>query len=184
MTDPVRIILYRADKRDFAPGEPIVTAGQFSTLHPDSGKRAEAILDDVKPEGKPHRKDCLMLFESEDAARKHWSKMSNGKLYEVEIDAAKILHRGDMNLVDEIGALIKQGDDDQAHARARDYWLKTPEAKACIEVLIGQGQVKRLIGDNAARIEEFRKRAGIPKYTGEDEYSPWLDEPQGPEQDQ
>lgn len=184
MTDPNKIIRYRADKRDFAPDDPIATAGQFSALHRESGKQAETILDDVKPEGKPHRKDCLMLFESEDAARKHWSKMSTGKLYEVEIDTAEILHRGDMNLIDETGALIEQGDHVQARARARDYWLKEPDEKACVEVLIGEGQVKRLIGDNAARIEEFRTRAGIPRYTGEDEYSPWIDDSETSGRDQ
>jgi hypothetical protein len=151
-----RRILYRADKRDFAPDTPIRTAGQFMDMHHDAGRLMEEALAAGKPDGKPERRDCLMLFEDEACARAHWLKMTDGKLYSVEIDDAEILHRGDMALTDSIGALLlqKQSPDDLV----RQYWAGGLTGALKVEVLVRSGIVHCLIGTNEQRIKAFRKK--------------------------
>jgi hypothetical protein len=103
-------VFFRADKRPFKSGDPIRTAGEFMSKHPEKGKLAEVALEKSRPRKKPKRKECLMLFEDEECARDHWAKMKDGKLYRVEIDDDDILHRGDMKLVDAIGEAVKISD--------------------------------------------------------------------------
>jgi hypothetical protein len=50
--------VYRADKRVFKVGDTIQTAGSFTSLNPD-GAALEAIFDEVKPDEKPIRAQCL-----------------------------------------------------------------------------------------------------------------------------
>src|SRR5690348_4665973 len=99
----MRPVYYRADKRIFAAADVIPPIGEFSERHNDIGKKMEALLDLQRPNNKPVRRDSLFLFEELEAAKKYWSKMTGGLLYEVEADATSILHRGDMELTEEIG---------------------------------------------------------------------------------
>jgi hypothetical protein len=46
-------VFFRADKRSFKPNEPIVTAGQFMSKHPEKGRLAEAALEIARPSEKP-----------------------------------------------------------------------------------------------------------------------------------
>lgn len=147
---------YRVDKRPFRPGDTVRTAGEFSDKHPDKGKRAEEILEAGRPEGKPVRRGCLMVFEEEACARRHWAKMSGSKLYEVEIDSAAILHRGDMRHVDALGEAL----DDEAESTrlAGQYWEGQLTAAPIVEVLLLEAQVSAVISDSEAeRKEEFKK---------------------------
>lgn len=147
---------YRVDKRPFGQGDRIVTAGEFAEMHPEKGKRAEEILEAQRPEDKPIRRQCLMVFEDEVCARRHWSKMSDGKLYEVELTATAILHRGDMRFVDAIGEAL----DDAAAASqlARQYWDGEMTAKPIVEVLLLDGKVSAVISDSEhERLVEFKK---------------------------
>ena len=60
---------FRADRRDFRPGDQIRTAGHFMSLHNQLGKAVEKALASARPAGKTPREDCLMLFEDETCAR-------------------------------------------------------------------------------------------------------------------
>jgi hypothetical protein len=111
--------VYRADKRRFNTGEPITTAREFSVLNPD-GIQLEDLFTKAKPPGKPARIESLFLFENYDDAEWHWAKMRDGVLYECEIDAASILHRGDMRLIDLAGSELRAGADPLPHAHG--YW--------------------------------------------------------------
>jgi hypothetical protein len=46
-----QLVLYRADKRDFASGVPITTAGHFMSKHNRAGVLMEHALADAKPTG-------------------------------------------------------------------------------------------------------------------------------------
>jgi hypothetical protein len=124
--------------------------------HNKRGKAMERILEQVRPEAKPNRAVCLMLFEDENCARHHWSKMSGGKLYTVAADQHSVLHRGDMKLVDQIGANV-DGCEDLTNL-ARDYWNASPTKTPCIEVLVHEATVIELIGTELQRKEEFKNR--------------------------
>ncbi len=147
---------FRADKREFEPGDPIRTAGQFQSMHNEAGMKMEAALSKGRPDGKPDRAECLMLFEDEDCARKHWSKMSNGKLYTVAAQEGEVLHRGDMRLAESIGDGAHRGND--VSELARRYWEGELTDSPCVEVLVLEGVIVECIGMEAERVEEFRSR--------------------------
>src|SRR5690349_4437444 len=147
---------YRVDRRTFKSGDTIKTAGEFRDKHPENGKRAEEVLEARRPQGKPVRFDCLMVFENEACARYHWAKMSGSKLYEVEIDVASILHRADMRRVDAIGNGLND-----AHAAERlaiQYWSGDMADRPIIEVLLPNATVSAVISES-----EQERRAQLKK---------------------
>jgi hypothetical protein len=147
---------FRVDRRVFRAGDPIATAGEFSGKHPEKGKKAEEILAARKPDGKPDRTGCVMVFEDESCARKHWVKMIGGKLYEVEILRADIQHRADMRLVDAIGEALS--DDAKARELADRYWAGDMTDNPIVEVLLPRATARRLIsGDEKERRAEFKR---------------------------
>lgn len=147
---------FRVDRRVFKAGDPISTAGEFSGKHPKKGKKAEEILAARKPDGKPDRTSCVMVFEDESCARKHWVKMKGGKLYEVEISSADIQHRADMRLVDAIGEALS--DDAKARELADRYWAGDVTATPIVELLLPRATATRLIsGDEKERQAEFKR---------------------------
>lgn len=150
-------IYFRADKRDFAEGAPISTAGEFMSKHNDAGEAMEKALEAARPkEKKPPRAECLMLFEDEDCARKHWAKMTDGKLYSVSIGETPVLHRGDMKLAEEVGERAMKGED--VTDLAKKYWDEKHTDNPCVEVLVREGIVTRLIGTDEERKQYFRAR--------------------------
>lgn len=154
------------------PNRPVTTAGIFISKHPLKGKEAERILARRKPESKPERSVCLMVFEDENCARRHWAKMSGGKLYEVQIVKADILHRGDMRLVDEIGESLTY--EAVAEKIADRYWAGEITDKPIVELLLREAIIARLISDDhAERRAEFKRCFGIkgmdPQDTGEND---------------
>ena len=98
-----RTVYFRADKRVFDPTDVIRTAGEFTEKHKLAGALMEEALEKARPDDKLKRSDCLMLFEDELRARRHWSLMRGGKLYTVVIADGGILHRDDMELTEQIG---------------------------------------------------------------------------------
>lgn len=119
---------FRSDKRIFQPGQVMKTAGHFIEMHPEAGKRTERLLEATRHRHKPKRGTSLMLFESEQEARKFCAELSGGHLYSIEATNAKIQHRGDMALVNQIAALLAAGTDIPSHIPT-DYWneVLTPE---------------------------------------------------------
>ena len=155
-------ITYRADKRSFQRGDMIKTAGEFHDKHPENGRVAEGLLEARRPVGKPTRRECLMVFETQDTARNHWAKMINGKLYEVEIEVARILHRADMRLVDQIGNSLSTPS--IAEQLADSYWAGEMTGQPIVEILLPSATVSALISDSEAeRKAHFRKLYRIPE---------------------
>ena len=83
----------------------------------------------------------------------------NGKLYEVNIQAP-LLHRGDMNLTNEI--LQARADSARAGALAERYWRGQESACPQIELLVKVAIVVSVIfTTEAERRRAFAARAGI-----------------------
>jgi hypothetical protein len=155
-------VFFRADKRPFKSGDPIGTAGEFMSKHPEKGKLAEAALEKSRPRKKPKRQECLMLFEDEECARDHWAKMADGRLYRVEIDDDDILHRGDMKLVDAIGETLSKSAAADVSKEMTKYW-NGEDCGGCMETLARHGVVLEELGDEKSRIERFKKLIGFSR---------------------
>jgi hypothetical protein len=134
--------LYRADKRDFYVGEVIRSANDFFEKNPDGSKEIEYLFESVRPEKKPNRIGCLFLFENEVAAKKHWSKMTDGNLYEVEVDDYSVLHRADMRLVDKAFSSTNK---EQIENCAKEYWNGVETEQPRVEILVKEATVTAII---------------------------------------
>lgn len=148
---------FRADKRAFKPGETIKTAQDFEKMHPEAGQRLETLMRERKPEAKPDRSDCLMLFRDEEAARCYHSKMEGGCLYRVQADPASILHEGDMALVNQLAEAVEAG---EVPTDGIDrYWRGELTDTPIIEVLLLSGIVIEEIPVTSEKKTEYLLRA-------------------------
>jgi len=134
--------LYRADKRDFFVGDKITSANEFATKNPEGSSEIEDLFEAERPHGKSPRIGCLYLFEDEIVAKKHWSKMADGKLYEVEIDESSILHRADMRFVDKA---FLSTDTSEREVCAKDYWSGVETDTPRIEILVNEATVVNVV---------------------------------------
>ncbi len=137
--------LYRADKRNFSIGDKLETAGEFQQKNPEGSHEIESIFESMRPSEKPQRAHCLYLFENLDAAKKHWSKMTDGKLYEVDLDVSKILHRADMQFFD---MAFDSTDINERIKHANSYWSGIEAASPIIEILTESAVVSGIISQN------------------------------------
>jgi hypothetical protein len=152
---------FRVDKRLFAVGDRIRTAGEYYANLAGVAKKIEDELENTRPAQKLARTNCLFVFESLPTAEKHWSKMKDGKLYQLAIDDAAIVHRGDMALMDEMKSVIEAGG--EYRSIAHEYWNSTMSSTPEVELLISDAVVSDIINiSDAERVAFLRKRWGIP----------------------
>lgn len=137
------LTFFRADKRDFSVGDVLRSAGEFLTKNPSGSIDNEQIFEKLRPSNLPPRADCLYVFEHINDAKKHWSKMSGGKLYKVSVRADDILHKGDMALVDL--AFVNRSESETVETSVRQYWQGELTAKAIIEVLVREAIIEEVI---------------------------------------
>jgi hypothetical protein len=145
------ILAYRVDRRDFQPGEVIASAKEYLELSPERARRVEELFEQARPENKPRRTESLFLFENLTVAKKHWSKMSDGKLYEMKIAHSAVLHRGDMRLIDIAG---DDNDDEKVQSSANQYWSGETTDRPRIEILVATALVTKVISKD----QEERRR--------------------------
>lgn len=134
---------FRVDKRNFSVGDRITTASEYYGKFAGIAQTIEAGLDAARPRHVPSRQECLFVFEDLEAARKHWSKMADGKLYRVDVTPQDFIHRGDMALMDAMKALAESGTDWQSTARR--YWAGDRCDAPEIEVLVRSAIVSEVI---------------------------------------
>lgn len=144
---------YRVDRRLFEVGQKVGTAGEYYGEFNCIGKEIEDALESIRPKGKKSRTKCLFVFEDEQCAKKHWSKMINGKLYEVSIESATIFHRGDMAQMDVMKLVRESGKDmgEVAEAYWREEFSNSPE----IEVMVSCAVVTRVLSTSDSERGEY-----------------------------
>lgn len=148
---------FRVDKRDFYIGDAVLPAGEFWDKAPAGTQEVEAIFESRRPAHLPQRVGALYVFEALEDAKKYWSKMKDGKLYEVEAELSDVLLRADMALVDCAHAHL--GCADQIAGKADRYWAEVRGENATIEVLVNRAKVCRIISkDDKERYEYLRSR--------------------------
>ncbi len=149
---------YRVDKRTFATGDVVLSAREFLAKNPDGSLEIELAFEEKRPKTLPARADCLYVFSSIPDAKKHWSKMTGGKLYEVTVEDDDLLFRSDMTLVDL--AFRNRQIAGAVEACADRYWRGEYSEKPIIEVLVLKATVLRVLSnDEAERRAYFRSWA-------------------------
>jgi hypothetical protein len=146
--------LYRADKRDFNVGTEISTAREFIIKNPQGSHRVEDLFEFKRPSNKPMRSESLFLFENLEVAKKHWSEMIDGNLYEVEVDNSSILHRADMQLVD---LAFRTENESELERCAADYWMGKETNNPRIEVLVKKAIISNVISKSQSERREYFK---------------------------
>ncbi len=149
---------YRADKRIFCDGDVVVSAGEFLGKNPDGSLDVEKVFEEKRPKNLPPRADCLYVFSAISDAKKHWSKMTGGKLYEVAVADVDVLLRADMTLVDL--AFRSREVPGDVEACADRYWRGECSERPVIEVLVRNATVLSVLSnDEAERRAYFRSWA-------------------------
>lgn len=156
---------FRVDKRDFYVGDAVLPAGEFWDKAPAGTREVEAVFESRRPAHLPQRMGALYVFEALEDAKKYWSKMKDGKIYEVEVELRDVLLRANMALVDSAHALL--GSADQVAEKADRYWAERRDENAIVEMLVSRARVSRIISkDDNERYEYLRSwvlvRSSLP----------------------
>jgi hypothetical protein len=148
---------FRVDKRDFEVNNTVLTAMEYYEKFQGPAKEVEDVLERYRPGNKPKRRSCLFVFENEVCAKKHWSKMNQGKLYSVHVDESQILHKGDMALMDEMRQALQNGQD--LEPLATRYWAGGLSFRPEIEVLVPSAIVTAVLSKSEQeRVEHLKAR--------------------------
>lgn len=157
---------FRADKRDFAEGDRITTAGEYRDRLGDGAGFVEDTIERLRPPVKPPRQACLFLYEDETAARKHWSVMTDGKLYRVVVCEHDVLHRADMALLDIMKSAAEHGQD--FADLARQYWGGECSPEPVIEIMVHDARVTEIVSKSQEERRAYLKklhRHSLPRRT-------------------
>lgn len=92
---------YRYDNRDIADGQTMSPPGDSYPGLTENQKIVESALRAYLKDGANIRANSLYAWEDEGFARRTWKHTRRRFLYELEIDEADILLRGDLNLYTE-----------------------------------------------------------------------------------
>jgi hypothetical protein len=150
---------YRVDKRLFRVGDVVTHTGEYLANLDCERALVERHLDYKRPDSKPRRNEVLFVFESRIAAERFWIKVVDGKLYEVKTQGTP-LHRGDMNLTEEIFKF--RADADHARVLVDRYWGGEESAGPQIELLVQNAVVASVIfTTEPERRGAFAAQAGI-----------------------
>jgi len=153
------MLAYRVDRRLFEVGEVVTQTGEYLRKLDCERARVEERLAQKRPDRKPRRDEVLFVFESRTAAERFWTKEVDGKLYEVKLHGAP-LHRGDMNLTEEIFRV--RTDAALAGVLAERYWRGEENACPQIELLVEKAVVVSVIcATELERRRAFAACAGI-----------------------
>jgi hypothetical protein len=146
---------FRADKRLFSVGDEIRTAAEYVGRFGGERSAFEWVLNLFRPRSLERRAAYLFLFESREAAVKYAGKMAGGKLYEVEIDEAKIKNRGDMGLLERA---FQSQNWLKRVSTMRAYWRSEMTSKPIVELTAPAATVVNVIfaTDNERRREYVR----------------------------
>lgn len=148
---------FRVDKRLFAEGDEIRTASEYVGRFDRRRRFFEFVVDLLRPRRLRRRSEYTFVFESEEAARRYWVKMTDGKLYEVDVDEAEIGHRGDMALLE----TAFQSHKGIIRIRTiRRYWKGEMSNAPVVEITSRSAIVRRVISTS----EDERRRCLVRTY--------------------
>lgn len=156
----LKMKVFRIDNREYRVGDYIKPQNEYQNKLKGDRLKVEKLLEKNRPENKPNRNSIVMVFESFESAKFHWTIQKNSKFYKAEISDEEILHRGDFNKVEELFININQPD--TAENIASEYWngVMTENPKA--EIFVNSINVNEVISESEnERKNEYRIRAGF-----------------------
>lgn len=102
-------IAFHYSNRDHANGS-VITAGRDSISILNAAQRVvEQAIRARLPNGELIRSSALYCWQTDRLVRNAWGRISQKYFYEVEIDAADILHRADLNYYTAATEAVQQG---------------------------------------------------------------------------
>ena len=142
---------FRVDRRDAAPDDELEAEGDYQANFDDIGRRAGAILEDVRATefpSKPKRAGSMFVTDDLDCAESYWRTHDKRYLYDVAVDGESITHRGNMNWVDAIGAELRSAiltalNKTRCRELARNYWREVKSEPPCPEFMVGKVRVRQ-----------------------------------------
>lgn len=140
---------YRADKGALVTrGQSLIQSDHYPDRLNNIAKQAEEFLRNYHDLGIA-RRSSIFVFEDEHEARNYYDASGDRHLYELEIDEADIVHRGDMNWINKIGEAVAAGHLEAAKAYA-DNWLNgVATEKPRWETLVKAAKVHSVLGKAA-----------------------------------
>jgi hypothetical protein len=142
---------FRVDRRAAAPDDELESEGDYQANFEDIGRRAEAILEDVRATefpSKPRRAGSMFVTDDLASAESYWRTHDKRYLYDVAVDEESITHCGDMNWVDAIGAELKSAiltasNETRCRELARNYWSGVKSERPCPEFMVDKVRVQQ-----------------------------------------
>lgn len=163
-------MFFRVDKRDLNVGAVATSANHFTGLNPPGSQEVEAVFEKVRPINKPTRSGNLFLFTDEVAAKRHWSKMTDGKLYRAIVDPTLMRHEGDMRLVNH--AFELRADPEEVEKIAIRYWAGDLTKNPILEVIVPNATISQVVSkDQRERMAFLRSWAVVKLSCPADRFS-------------
>lgn len=164
----MNMLLFRVDKRVFKKGDIITPKTEYVSQLSPAAKEVEEMLDSVRKESVPERKNCLFLFENLSSALKFYSKYAGCIIYAVAIDSSFIYHRADMNIIDNIIDVFQNIEDCSVRQSiVRKYWEDgTHVFQPCYEFLVKEACVHEIVigsDQHDCLCEQIKKYISIEK---------------------
>jgi len=135
------IRVYRYANEDYADGQTIRPCSDHFDRLDATRKDAELALRAVSTEAEAIRKTSLYTWADERLARRLWPRSHSKFLYELEVDEASVLHRGDVSHFWEAQSALKRGGD--AGDAVNRYWSGEAAGTPYVEVLLSEAKVIR-----------------------------------------
>ena len=150
-------ILFRADYRNFKPGDPIPPGDYISTLSANH-RAVEDLIRATLPDGAAIRGATVHLFEDREVAKNYWLPwaMKGRHLYEVEVDANDIRYRGDMALYNKAAENVSNTEEMQK--LVNDYCARKESLTPMIEVMAVKCVVQRQLHTAVEGKRLFREK--------------------------
>jgi hypothetical protein len=158
----------------------MIPEGTYQDSFTIEGHNTETALETARPrESKPvARKNCLFVFEDFAHVESYWNQHNGLCLYEVETEETSVIHRGDMELVDQIGKEFRQAADHRRSADhelvanlANQYWSGFLSGQPRLDVLVRSAKVINKRQGPSDTTTYLYEHGRIPRFDPTDEPS-------------
>ena len=143
---------FRFFDETFQPGYVVQPHGDHLHKLSRDQQRAELAIRRGHPNG-ARRANAVFVFEARSVAEALLGKASGKYLYEVEVGPEDVIHRGDLEIYDEVVEALKHGHD--ADPLIAAFWASVERPSPRMELTVAKVKVRRKL---AAALE----RAGAP----------------------
>lgn len=156
----LKMEVFRIDNREYLIGDCIKPQNEYQNKLKGDKLKVEEILEKWRPENKPSRNSIVMVFETFESAKSHWTIQSNSKFYKAKITNEQILHRGDFNKVEELFKNINEPNN--VENIAIEYWNGIMTENPKVEIFVNSIVLNEILSASEnERKNAYRIRAGL-----------------------